>query len=355
MPWSQRRVKVVKRWSDVRNKLVQITLGVVLLGILIQVVLIAPKQIRDSAHDANHASGTNSPDVNPSATGQNDIDQTMNGMHMIETQEGAKEWEVWATKAVSFKVKERLELEAVKVVFFSEKGVTFTVTGKKGTVQVKTKNLRVEGDVITRSSNGYVFKTESVDYDSAARRLVAPHEVEMTGPPDDQGKSLKLTGASMRASLKASTMEVERDVHAEKTLEQNRVAYIRSQRALFSGKDKTAQFRGDVILDMDSMRITGPRAQFELDEKGARVKSVLFGGGARVSDADKWATAQNVQVDFEQNRFVFRGGPRVVQNNDELRGEEIVFLDGGKRVQVTGARAKVDEQRMHKGSAEKIN
>jgi len=38
----------------------------------------------------------------------------------------------------------------------------------------------------------------------------------------------------------------------------------------------------------------------------------------------------------------------VVQNNDELRGEEIVFLDGGKRVQVQRARAKVDEKRLEK-------
>jgi lipopolysaccharide export system protein LptA len=74
----------------------------------------------------------------------------------------------------------------------------------------------------------------------------------------------------------------------------------------------------------------------------------MFSGGARVSDADKWATAQNVMVDFEKDRFIFRGHPRVVQNNDDLRGEEIVFLDGGKRVRVKGARARVDEKKLEK-------
>ena len=331
-----------------RTKLIQFALGAILLLGLFQVVIIAPRQIREALKAPPKAPVTPTSPSDQSS----DVDQSMDGMHMIETQEGAKEWEVWSDKALSFKAKERLELQKVKAVFFSEKGVTFTVTGNRGVVQVKTKDLKVEGDVVTRSSNGYVFKTESIDYESKARKLTAPHAVKMTGPPDAANHALKLTGASMRASLKASTIEVERDVHAEKMLTADRVAYIRSQRALFSGKDKTAQFRGDVTLDMDAMRITGPHAQFAYDPKGESVKSVVFSGGARVSDADKWATAQNVQVDFEENRFVFRGTPRVVQNNDELRGEEIVFLDGGKRVQVRGARAKVDEKRLEKPKAD---
>ena len=91
---------------------------------------------------------------------------------------------------------------------------------------------------------------------------------------------------------------------------------------------------------MDSTRITGPEARFDYDSKTDLVKSIYVSGGTRVSDPDKWATAQNVNIDFKSNKFVFRGSPRVVQNNDELRGEEIVFLDNGKQVQVQRARAK---------------
>jgi lipopolysaccharide export system protein LptA len=177
---------------------------------------------------------------------------------------------------------------------------------------------------------------------------VTDQPVEMIGPKDANNNALKLTGVGMQASLANSTMEVLRDVKAQKELEGDRKVVIRSHRSFFSGKDRTAKFLGDVILDMDNMRITGPEAQFLYDSKKDIVKNVIFTGGAKVSDADKWATAQNLNVDFEANRFVFRGNPRVVQNNDELRGEEIVFLDGGKRVQVSRARAKVDEKRLEK-------
>jgi len=324
-----------------RNRWVQVTLGFALLALMVQVVLIAPKQIRDEAQTEETAP----PPLLPTGPAK-DVDQSMSGMHMIETQEGRKEWELWSDRAVSLKTQELLELEKVKAVFFSDSGVTFTVTGEKGTVQVKSKDLIVEGNVVTRSSNGYVFRTQQVTYASTGRKLDAKRQVEMTGPPDESGQGLRLTGVGMEASLETGQMEVMRDVKAQKVLEGGRKALIRSHRALFSAKERMAQFSGGVVLDMDAMRITGPKAEFQYDKESNMVRSVAFKGGARVSDVDKWATAQNVTVDFKQNKFVFTGQPRVVQNNDELRGEEIVFVDGGKRVQVRRARAKVDEKRI---------
>lgn len=329
-----------------RNRFVQVGLSLTFLGLLIQVVLIAPSQIRDNESKAAllPVADFTAQDLDPT----NNVDQRINGMHMIETQDGRREWELWSEKAISLKAKEMLQLAKVKAIFFSDSGVTFTVTGETGHVHTKSKNLRVEGSVVTHSSNGYVFRTEAIDYDSKTRLLTSTTRVEMWGPKDSEGHAMHLTGMGMKASIIESNMEILDNVHAEKGLDRGRKAYIKSQRSIFSGKDKTARFLDRVILDLDSMRITGPEARFDYDKKTDAVKSVLVSGGARVSDSDKWATAQNVSVDFETNKFVFRGDPRVVQNNDELRGEEIVFLDGGKQVQVQRARALVDEKRLEK-------
>ena len=67
-----------------------------------------------------------------------------------------------------------------------------------------------------------------------------------------------------------------------------------------------------------------------------------------MSDAEKFATAENLNVQFEQDKYVFKGHPRVVQDNDEMRGDEIVFLEGGKKVLVQKVRAKVDEKSLEK-------
>jgi hypothetical protein len=41
--------------------------------------------------------------------------------------------------------------------------------------------------------------------------------------------------------------------------------------------------------------------------------------------------------------MVFRGQPRLVQNNDELNGEEIIFLEGGKKVKVEKVKVNANE------------
>src|SRR6185312_13276597 len=103
----------VLKWGRMRNRFVQIALSVALLGLLIQIVLIAPSQIRDAE---TKASLMPSPELDVSGTkmaheaeskvrDQNEVDQSMNGMHMIETQEGKKEWELWSDKATSLKAK----------------------------------------------------------------------------------------------------------------------------------------------------------------------------------------------------------------------------------------------------------
>jgi LPS export ABC transporter protein LptC len=323
-----------------KRNLLQALLGLALIGIVVQVVLVAPHAIKDAEVVA--------PKVESTLNADGRADQSLAGMHMIETQEGGKEWELWSDLAERLKDKEILKLSHVKAIFFARSGVTFTVTGREGTVEVKSKNMRVEGDVVTRSSNGYTFKTQSADYDSAKKSLFVPGKVEMIGPRDKKKLGLNLTGKGMTAQMEGGEIEILKDVRAEKTLDKGRRIYIRSQKAFMSAVHRSARFSGDTILDMDNMRITGPEAKFDYDSDQDQIKSLSVSGGAKVTDTEKWATSQDLKIDFDENKFTFLGHPRVVQNNDELKGEEIVFLDGGKQVQVNRARAKMDGKRLGK-------
>lgn len=308
--------------------------------LVIEIILIAPRDVDKTAED--EVSLTEE-ELDPTQ-----VEQTMNGVEVVGTRDEKKEWQLWADKAVDFKNSETWSLEKVSAVFFTKDEGSFRVTGERGVVELETKNMKVEGDVVTRSSNGYVFKTEEVNYDSNRKVLNSPRPVEMIGPADAEGNSLYLKGQQMTANMENSAMEVHGDVRGEKTFDSGKRVVIRSQKAFFSGKSKMARFLGDVKIDVDTMHITGPEAEFQYDRHRDIVTSVEVKGGVRVSDVDKWATSQQLNVQFDKDKYVFRGSPRVVQNNDELRGDEIVFLDGGKRVEVRKARARVEKQSLER-------
>lgn len=307
-------------------------LFVVLIG---QIVLFSPQRVDREVEDKTEA---------PMPA---DVEQSMQGVHLIETSQGKKEWELWADKAVSLKDKDSWSLEKVKATFFGDNGVEFNVVGKTGSVDTKTKDMTVDGDVVTRSSNGYVFRTESVVYQSSTRYLESPGAVEMQGPKDDNGHAMTLKGGKLNAALNDAQIHILNDVRAEKTVKGNKRMTIHSQDSEFSGKQNMAKFRGNVVIDMDSMRITGPEADFKFDPTTDSLKAVDVQGGVKVSDLNKWATSDNVRVLFDEDKYVFQGNPKVVQNDDVLRGEEIIFLDGGKRVKVNKVRARVDEKRLN--------
>ncbi len=314
-------------------------LGLLVFLLVMQVVALAPQSVNERRKLDDLA--------RPMAQAAN-VEQVMRGVHLVRTSEDTREWELWADEAVAFKDRDIWELKQVKVVLFAEDGVEFTVTGKMGQIETQTKNLRIMDDVLTRSSNGYRFKTENVAYRSDLRKLESSGRVEMMGPKDPQGHRIILKGDGLNADLISSIMTIERDVRAERRLPRDRTLVIRSEQASFSGKARLAKFINNVVMDLDDMRITGPAAEFEYDPGKEMVKSIAVQGGVKVSDTEKWATSQNLKVYFDEDKYVFRGNPRVVQDNDELRGEEIIFQDGGRNVQVKKARARVDERSLEK-------
>lgn len=321
------------------------TLAILIAFLILQIVILAPQPVNvDSDSSTGVGKNKNLPSSPP-----NGAEQAMRGVHLIEATEGTQEWELWSEEAFAFKTRNVWELKKVKVILFGEKGVQFTVRGEQGEIETSNKNLSITGDVVTHSSNGYIFKTQTVGYESKTRVLHSPGQVEMMGPVEDDQSRLLLTGEGMKANFHTSLIEIDHSVRAEKNIsKQKKHMIIKSDGAQFSGQKRLAKFLGNVVIDMEDMRVTGPEAEFEYDSKGQNIKSIAIKGGVRVSDTEKWATSQDLKIFFDDNRFVFRGSPRVVQDNDELHGEEIIFLDGGKQVMVKKARAKVDEKALGK-------
>jgi LPS export ABC transporter protein LptC len=277
-----------------------------------------------------------------------DIKALMAGVHYVETKNDEKEWELWAEKAIGFRKEDELALDGVRAIFFARNGVQLVVTGEKGSVEPKTRNMKIEGKVVTKSSNGYLFRTDSVIYNSGTRMMNSPSPVEVAGPRDGNGRSLVISGQNMHADLNKGVMEIADNVRAEKTINAKDRMAVQSEKVQLNGKDRAVRFFGEVTIDMNGLRVTGPDALFRYDANTDLLKSIELDGGVKVSDATKWATSDKLNIFLDEDKYIFNGNPRVVQDSDELRGDQIVFLNGGKKVQVKNAKVKVSRERLEK-------
>lgn len=313
-----------------------IILGLLFMILVVELIIMAPREL---------GVGAEVQAVAPSKPGETASGQTMKDVYSVEAKPEGKEWELWADQALRPKENQEWTIEKVRVKFYASNGVTYHVTGRQGHVLPNDKGIRdikISGNVVTTASNGHVFKSESVLYDSINKRLTSPDAVEMTSPPDKNGGEMTLTGVNMLADLNTNEITINKDVHAKKRIKNGRIAQIQSERAVFSGRTKTAQFYGKVVLSLDSMTVTGPEARFAYDSKMETLESILVSGGVKVTDTDKFATSETVNVSFKNDQIVFNGAPRVVQNGDEMTGDQIILYEHGHKVQVTNARAQID-------------
>ena len=114
------------------GKFGQYVLGGLFILLVVQIIIIAPKSIQENSE----------PEPVEQAPVDQQVEQSMKGAHMVETQDSSKEWELWAEDATRYRGMTTLTLNKVKALFFGKDGVTFTVTGDKGTVEEKTKNMQ---------------------------------------------------------------------------------------------------------------------------------------------------------------------------------------------------------------------
>jgi LPS export ABC transporter protein LptC len=338
-----------------RNAVILALLFVILV---VEILVIAPKEVGTSVADdlkAQRAAEVASQKVtnDKSLSGQE-----MRGVQAVGAKGEKREWELWAEKANRPKDNTEWTAEKMKVNFFADNGVTYVVTGERGKVDEGKRDLRIEGNVITRSSNGYVFKSQYLDYDSKKRKLVSPGAVEMIGPRDKSGGDIHLNGGALDADFVSNEINITNKVRAARKIlvgadKQEKTAHISAQRALFSGRTNLAQFYGDVVIDIETMQLSGPRAKFSYDPRTQQLDSMQMEGGVHVTDAEKFATSGSVDLSLKNDRVVFTGSPRIVQNGDELVGDRIVMTDGGKRVEVSNARAQIEPDSAAAGKASK--
>ena len=299
--------------------------------VVIELVFFAP-----SSGDRELKNDLQSPEIKKQTE---DNEQVLSGGYLVESKNEKKQWELWSKVARKKRGGEDWDLDKVKVRFYGENRVSYVAEGAHGYVAEDQKKLRIEGDVVIRSSNGYVLKTEVIYYNQKTRLIEGPEPVDLKGP-DEEGEAgpLYLTGNKFEADMNTNRIKIVGNVKGRKKMSGQRNMKISSHQATFSGQSKLGLFEKNVIIDVNQIRITGPKARFLYANE--ELHSMFVDGGVHISDVGKWGVAGQAEVFFKEDKYVFKGSPKVVQGEDELVGDIITIYDGGERIQVKKAKAK---------------
>jgi LPS export ABC transporter protein LptC len=108
---------------------------------------------------------------------------TLQQVHMIETRDGAKLWEIRADQ-VEVNEQDGVTVltrvtKPIEIAFYSSQGRAACVANR-ATLDLKTKDVRLEGGVIARSDQGMELKTEQLRWIAASRRLQSDQPVTIT-------------------------------------------------------------------------------------------------------------------------------------------------------------------------------
>lgn len=307
-----------------------ILFSLLLLFILVEVIFVFPQQIEKMDREAMDAVGDQKKER---------IEQKMEGVHLVESQRGARDFELFAEKARGYQQEGDYFLNKVKVQFYNLEASDFTVTGNEGEVDGKTKNIKIKGNVVTKSANGYTFYTDEIFYNFQLRKIISPGKIKMLGPSDDQGQGLNLDGYNMHILVDINEMKIFKDITAVKNMNSNLGLKITSESAIFSGKSKEARFENNVVLNYGSMVIKGPDCFFIYSGNMKSLELIKMKGGVELVDKKRRATSQDLVVDLAKVTLKFTGTPKIYQDQDEISGEEILLLDGGKRLKINKVKA----------------
>jgi LPS export ABC transporter protein LptC len=132
-------------------------------------------------------------------------DLTLEDIHYVETKGKRKEWELKAKSGQHFREADYTTLDDLAVTFYAEDGRIITLKGDKGSMKEK-KEIKVWGNVVVTSSDGYRVATNSLRYDSERKQITTADPVIL------DGKGVEVRGVGLVVDLKTKKVSILRKV-----------------------------------------------------------------------------------------------------------------------------------------------
>jgi LPS export ABC transporter protein LptC len=137
------------------------------------------------------------------------IDVSLQKIHFTETKKGVKQWDLVAERAEYDKENEVTRLNGIRLVFTGDKSTgDITLTADHGEYFTKSKDVRLEGNVVAKSASGMEFTTSQAMYRAGRSVIETPARVKFS-----DGK-LVVEGVGMELMTETRRIRILHDVTA---------------------------------------------------------------------------------------------------------------------------------------------
>jgi LPS export ABC transporter protein LptC len=133
----------------------------------------------------------------------------LGNVHYEQTNQDAfKEWELNAHSAQYFKNENKIVLQSITLTFYSDDGKRYNLTAERGELYTDSRNLKVSGNVVVDTDEGYQVRTDSFQYNAKERKIVTNDRVTLSS------KELVMTGKGMVVDLEEEKLRILGEVRA---------------------------------------------------------------------------------------------------------------------------------------------
>ena len=137
------------------------------------------------------------------------VDLQAKNVRYTQVGSSGMKWEITADSA-QYQKKEDLALfEKVKAKVFMKDGRTFVMTGDKGVLNTRSRDMDIEGNVVVVSDSGDHFRTDRLSYRDAVKRIETDRPVVM------ENKNARISGVGMVLNLKDEKIAILSGVRAK--------------------------------------------------------------------------------------------------------------------------------------------
>lgn len=137
-----------------------------------------------------------------------DADLNVDKVHVVQNTKGVKEWELWADSAKVYRKKDVTVLRNLRLRLYPKNGKPADVSARRGTMENKSRNMKISGDVIVRTAQGVSLRTDSLHFRPQENRIDSDARVRI------EGKRFRLSGTGLAGRTDLGHYELKEKVRA---------------------------------------------------------------------------------------------------------------------------------------------